>query len=228
MTRPGWDPPRPAVSRDAADVAALHAAELGAGFLATLGPRFLRRLYARATRSGASFVLVTEDADGLTGFVAVAERTGRFYREFLIHDGLLAGLAAAPAVLRAPRRTWETFRYGTSASGRPARSADGTDRAPETGPGNQTGPADAVDTDAPPAAEILAIAVAPRARGRGTGTALVAAAVGELRRRGIDGAKVVTAVDNAPAIGMYERAGFRRHHRTEVHAGVAQEVLVWR
>ena len=40
-------------------------------------------------------------------------------------------------------------------------------------------------------------------------------------------ARVVTAVDNDAALAMYERAGFRRRTRTEVHAGVPQEVLVW-
>ena len=49
-----------------------------------------------------------------------------------------------------------------------------------------------------------------------------------MRRRAITGARVVTAVDNAAALRMYERAGFVRYGRTEVHAGTPQQVLVWR
>jgi ribosomal protein S18 acetylase RimI-like enzyme len=57
---------------------------------------------------------------------------------------------------------------------------------------------------------------------------LMDAALVELRARGAVAAKVVTGAGNQPAIRMYERAGFRHHHRMEVHAGEPQEVLVWR
>lgn len=199
MTLPPPSGPRPAQPHEAAAVAALHASELTEGFLVSLGVPFLRRLYLRVVRSPGSFVLVTGERERIDGFIAVSERTGRLYREFLLRDGLVAGLAAAPAVLRAPRRTWETFRYGASASAGP---------------------------DLPPA-EVLAVAVASDARGHGLGGALTEAALAELRRRGVCAARVVTASDNASAIRMYERAGFARRHQTEVHSGVVQEVLVW-
>jgi ribosomal protein S18 acetylase RimI-like enzyme len=182
---------------DARRVAELHAAELPEGFLSSLGTGFLRRLYARAGRSAHAFVLVAETRGQVNGFVAATEATGALYREFLLRDGIVAGLAATPAVLRSPRRTWETLRYGAGAP-------DG------------------------PRAEILAIAVDSSTRGTGTGPALLRAALTELRARGIDGAKVVTASTNETAIRMYERGGFQRLARTEVHAGVSQEMLVWR
>jgi ribosomal protein S18 acetylase RimI-like enzyme len=179
-------------------VAALHAEHLPEGFLVALGPRFLRRLYARAARSPRAFVLVAEDDEGVHGFLAVAEDTGRFYRDFLVRDGIAAGLAAAPNVARAPRRVWETLRYGMGAGGGEL-----------------------------PRAEVLAIAVDARARGRGLGRELLAAGVEELGRRGVRAARVVTALDNEAGLRMYEVAGFRRHSRIEVHAGVSQQVLVW-
>jgi ribosomal protein S18 acetylase RimI-like enzyme len=178
-------------------VATLHAEHLPEGFLVTLGPRFLRRLYARAARSPQAFVLVADDGAGVRGFLAVAEDTGRFYKEFLRRDGVAAGLAAAPNVARAPRRVWETLRYGLD------------------------------EGDELPPAEVLSIAVDDRARGRGLGRELVDAGLDELRRREVAAARVVTALDNEPALRMYEGAGFRRHSRVEVHAGVAQQVLVW-
>jgi ribosomal protein S18 acetylase RimI-like enzyme len=181
---------------DVAAVAALHAERIGEGFLVTLGPRFLTRLYRRIALSPAAVLLVAEDGDRIVGFVAAATSTRRLYGDFLRHDAVPAGLAAAPAVIRAPRRVWETLRYGSAG-------------------------------DDLPAAEVLSIAVAADAEGRGIGGALLVAALEALAEAGAPAARVVTAVGNDPALAMYERAGFRRRTRTEVHAGVPQEVLVW-
>jgi ribosomal protein S18 acetylase RimI-like enzyme len=115
----------------------------------------------------------------------------------VLHDGVRAGLAAAPGILRAPRSVVETLRYGLRS---------------EAGP---TG------------AEILATAVASDRAGRGIGTTLVRAAVDELRRRGAHRAQVVTAADNRAAALVYERGGFRAGGHREVHRGVAQQLLVW-
>jgi ribosomal protein S18 acetylase RimI-like enzyme len=182
---------------DATAVAALHAERIGEGFLVTLGPRFLTRLYRRVVLSPHALLVVTESGTRIVGFVAAATDTRRFYGDFLRRDALPAGLAAAPAVLRAPRRVWETIRYGTTSDG---------------------------DL---PAAEILSIAVAADAAGHGIGGALLTAAQDGLARLGSLEARVVTAVDNDAALAMYQRAGFRQRGRTEVHAGVPQEVLVW-
>ena len=191
---------RAATEADAAAVARLHASELPEGVLVTLGTRFLVRLYTRVVRFRGSFLLVMGDENDIDGFVAVAERTGALYREFLRRDGFGAATAALPAIARAPRRTWETFRYGTG----------GGDDLPGL-----------------PDAEILSVAVAPGARGRGVGRTLVTAATAELGRRGVDGVRVVTGAENAPALAMYEAAGFTRRATTEVHAGVEQVVLAW-
>ena len=182
---------------DAAAVAALHAERIGEGFLVTLGPRFLTRLYRRIALSPTAVLVVAEDGPRIVGFVAAATNTRRLYADFLRRDAVPAGLAAVPAVLRSPRRVWETFRYGNT------------------------------DDGDLPAAEVLSIAVASEAGGRGIGSALLAAALERLAEAGATTARVVTAVGNDPALAMYERAGFRRRTRTEVHAGVPQEVLVW-
>lgn len=205
---------RAADPADAPGVAALHAAEIPEGFLVTLGPRFLRALYARIARSEHGLLLVADgdgDGDGggdgsrrngsrrneLRGFVAAALDTGALYREFLRRDALRAGLAAAPALARAPRRGWETWRYG---------------RSPH---------------DELPAAEVLAVAVSPRSRGRGVGAALLSAAQAQLVARGVGGARVVTAAGNEAALALYARAEFSPRRTIEVHAGVEQVVLAW-
>jgi ribosomal protein S18 acetylase RimI-like enzyme len=191
-------PTRPAVLEDATSIARLHMDRLPHGFLPTLGFRALKRLYRHLVRSDQAFVLVADDDEGVVGYVAVAEDTRRVYREFLRHDGVVAALVAAPAALRAPRRVWETVRYGGRA-----------------------------DHEGLPAAEILAIAVSERARGEGVARRLVDAALEELRHRQIDTARVVTATGNTRARRVYERAGFRRQRLIEVHRGIQQEVLVW-
>jgi len=186
---------------DAVAIATLHRNGLPDSFLASLGMGFLTRLYRRVVRFEGSFVLVTGPADSPDGFVAVAEHTGSLYRSFLVRDGLAAGVRAMPTVLRAPVRTWETFRYGARPPG-PAAQAE-------------------------PVAEILAVAVAASSRGRGLGTALITSALAEVQARGVRRVHVVTAADNVPAIAMYESAGFGPHATVEVHAGVEQVVLTW-
>ena len=99
---------------DVATVAALHSERIGEGFLVTLGPRFLTRLYRRIARSATAVLLVAEADDRVVGFVAATTSTSRLYAEFLRRDAIPAGVAAAPRILRDPRRVWETLRYGTS------------------------------------------------------------------------------------------------------------------
>ena len=57
-------------------------------------------------------------------------------------------------------------------------------------------------------AEILTLAVRPAARRRGAGRALVTAGADEALQRGAACLFLEVAADNAPAIGLYEGAGF--------------------
>lgn len=189
---------RPVAPADVIQVGELHCRLIDEGFLATLGPRFLARLYRRLGRTSHGFVLVAEVEGSVVGFVAVAVSTRAFYREFLVRDGAVAALLAMVPMLRSPRRVFETLRYGV----RP--SATGL-----------------------PDSEVLAVAVAAERQGEGSGGMLLLAATAELRRRNIASARVVTAADNAAARRAYERAGFRAHSRAVVHRGTEQDVLVW-
>jgi glycosyltransferase involved in cell wall biosynthesis/ribosomal protein S18 acetylase RimI-like enzyme len=194
--------PRPATLDDVPGVVALHQSRIADGFLTSLGPAFLARLYSRIVRSPLAALYVSGEPGALDGFAAVTADTGALYRSFILRDGL----PVIPSVLRrsvtAPRQIAETVRYGL----RPDAGGDGP---------------------ALPAAEVLAVAVAPAATGRGLGRALVGAAVGAMRVRGVPAVRVLTAVDNVAAIRMYEHAGFRRCSVAEVHRGVPQQVLVW-
>jgi ribosomal protein S18 acetylase RimI-like enzyme len=102
---------RTAVAADADAVAELHVARISEGFLSSLGAGFLRRLYRRVVASPEGFVLVAV-ADGRTvGFAAGVTDVGRLYREFLLRDGVVAGIVAAPRLVRSWRQVLETLRY---------------------------------------------------------------------------------------------------------------------
>jgi ribosomal protein S18 acetylase RimI-like enzyme len=106
-----------ATLEDVTSVAALHASRISEGFLVTLGPAFLRRLYRRVALSHHAFLIVADDTRSVCGFVAVAESTRALYREYLVHDGLIATIAAARGIVRAPRSVLETLRYGLRGNG---------------------------------------------------------------------------------------------------------------
>lgn len=85
----------------------------------------------------------------------------------------------------------------------------------------------ATEADGLPVAELLSVAVTPAARGRGVGRALVREVNAEFRRRGVEDARVVTAGDNAAALGLYVAEGYRPVAEIEVHAGRVSQVLTW-
>ncbi|MDM4763771.1 mycothiol synthase [Galbitalea sp. SE-J8] len=57
--------------------------------------------------------------------------------------------------------------------------------------------------------EIYVLGVAPEEQGAGLGRALLAAGLDELARRGIRSSSLYVEADNAVALALYERAGFR-------------------
>jgi ribosomal protein S18 acetylase RimI-like enzyme len=96
---------------DAPRLAQLHVERIGEGYLAQLGPAFLTSLYKRMIRSPRAFVIVAEECGEVVAFCAAAEDVKRFYVEFIVHDGAIAGLRSAPRVLRTLPRVMETLRY---------------------------------------------------------------------------------------------------------------------
>src|SRR5207244_2078426 len=81
------------------------------GFLPTLGPRFLSRLYRRIARSERACAFVVSDGDRVLAFAAGTQNVSEFYREFLVRDGAVSALLAAPKAFRAWRPALETLRY---------------------------------------------------------------------------------------------------------------------
>jgi ribosomal protein S18 acetylase RimI-like enzyme len=102
---------RSARLEDARALARLHAQRISEGFLPTLGPRFLARLYRRIVRSARGCAFVVDDGGQLIAFAAGATDVSALYREFIVRDGVVAAVAAAPRLARSWRRVYETLRY---------------------------------------------------------------------------------------------------------------------
>jgi ribosomal protein S18 acetylase RimI-like enzyme len=191
---------REATRSDVDAVAALHVAEIREGFLATLGARFLRHLYARIVTSTHGFLVVTETSSSdpsaarVTGFVAGAVSVRSLYREFLWHDGFVASVTSAPRLVRSLPRVIETLRYGSQQS-----------------PGEQAASG--------PEAELLSLAVASESRRQGLGGVLVDAFLSEAASRRCTSARVVVGANNDAAVALYRRGGFETADTLEVHEG---------
>lgn len=196
-TGPGDFPIRRATAADAAAIAALHAGRITEGFLPTLGPAFLTRLYRRVVASPDAFAHVACRADGtVVGFCATALDVGALYKRFVVRDGVVAGIVAAPRIVRSLRRVIETLRY-------PSHSGD------------------------LPPGEVLAVAVSADAAGAGLGRRLVLATQHEVRARAVTAVKVVAGSHNTAALALYRSCDFQDAEEIEVHEGVRSTVLVW-
>jgi ribosomal protein S18 acetylase RimI-like enzyme len=102
---------RQATVADAARLAELHSSRISEGFLTSLGPRFLTRLYRRVALSPKAFAVVVSDNGRIVAFAAASTDVSRFYKDFIVHDGVIAGLGSAPRVVRSVPRILETLRY---------------------------------------------------------------------------------------------------------------------
>jgi ribosomal protein S18 acetylase RimI-like enzyme len=140
------------------------------------------------------------------GFVAGATSVRRLYGEFLLHDGLVAGVTSAPRLLRSIPRVVETLRYGAK---------------DDTGPSPKKGGAPAEE----PETELLSLAVAASARRRGAGAKLVQSFHAAAAQAGSRTARVVVAAANETAIRVYVESGFVEAERFELHAGTESLLL---
>jgi ribosomal-protein-alanine N-acetyltransferase len=59
-------------------------------------------------------------------------------------------------------------------------------------------------------ARLYSLATLPESRGRGVGSALLGAVIGAAQRRGCVALRLEVRKDNAPALHLYERCGFRQ------------------
>jgi ribosomal protein S18 acetylase RimI-like enzyme len=189
---------RLATQADVPRVAQLHLDHMDMGFVRTLGPVFLRRLYRRMILSPHAFLIVAEVDGEVIGFTSGATDTNKLWRSFILRDGVVAGLGALPTIVRNPRRILETRRY----------------------------PQAAADSDFP-AAEWPTIAVDPEARYKGLGMKLTTRLMEEFVARGTPAVRGVGIEWNDPIFKLLKAHGFEEAGEIEVHAGERSRVLVW-
>lgn len=180
-------------------VAALHAAAIDQGFLATLGEPFLAQVY-RAIDEAADSVLLVEELDGrVVGFVAGGSGMATIYRRMLRHPLQLAfSLASVFAQPSRLLRMMDIVRYG---------------RASDAGL-------------VLPRAELLSVAVDPACRGTGLAVRLYEGLEEHFARRGINAFRITVGESLAAAHRFYQRMGAKPMGRIEVHAGRGSVVYV--
>jgi len=181
----------------------LHREQLGGGFMTSLGPRFLGRVFRNLAGSAHGVALVATCEEGrVCGFLMGATDTGALYRDFLRRHALGAGLTVLPSLLRPSviRKIYETLRYPS--------------REPET--------------DRPlPTPELLDLAVDDSRKGSGLAQALFDRFVEELRGRGSSAFRITSGASLTRAHRFYERLGAVPAGSVEVHRGEATLIYVY-
>lgn len=213
------------ISRVYEQVGKLHAGGISEGFLSTLGPVFLARLYTIMSSAPDAVVIVAFDTgDGIetaplsrvggipgtvVGFIAGSVRPGRTFHYILPrlvkHTVLIGPRLLRPAVAK---KMLETVKYGLSKR-------------------LQFAHRNAIDKYTEELPELFAIAVGRSARKRGIGSKLVQALEREfvrLRREGKNGFEelrytVACGAGLKSANNFYRQAGFELH-RTFLHHGI--------
>lgn len=182
-------------------VAALHAASIDQGFLATLGVPFLALMY-RATDEARGSVLLVEERDGsVMGFVSGGTSMIPIYRRMLRRPFALVR-SLLPSIVRPSRmrRIIDILSYGREGA---------------TGGGL-------------PAAELLSIAVAPEARGSGVAEILYRRLEAHFAQEGVAAFRITVGETLAPAHRFYRRMGAVAAGRVELHAGQGSTVYIQR
>jgi dTDP-4-amino-4,6-dideoxygalactose transaminase/ribosomal protein S18 acetylase RimI-like enzyme len=188
--------------RDLAQVAALHAAVITDGFLASLGTDVLAGVYRDIAQCDDAFIYVARDARGNVLGYLCASIDSRRVRSALLRRSARHVAPVGRALVRRPdavRRLVETVRYPTGS----------------------------VRTELPPA-EILNFCVAPAHQATGIGARLFGAVLEHYALVGIDEIAIVTGASQQGAQRFYERAGSVEVGRLEVHAGGASIAYVHR
>lgn len=129
-------------------------------------------------------------------------------------------LEISGAVEHPPR--WRRADYEISLGGDPLRFAQGA----WVGDGTLAG--FVVASLVPPESEIEFIAVAPELQRRGIGRALLGAAMGELKRRGVTQVLLEVRASNVSAQAMYRNAGFvETRRRSGYYSDPVEDALLF-
>jgi ribosomal protein S18 acetylase RimI-like enzyme len=180
------------------ELARLHAEEIDGGFLTSLGPRVLAKLYEGMCSSADAFIFTASIDDRIVGFLCGSTNTPRVYKHVLRRQWPGLVRAAAPRMFswRNIRLSLETLRY----------------------------PAQGV-LQGLPAAEILNFCVTHRLHRGGIGRNLFVAMVTEFQRRGIPQIRIVTGATQFSAIQFYQKLGATPAGTIDVHSRTVSQLF---
>jgi len=190
-------------SPDAATVAQLaeiHQAEIGSGFLTSLGPKVLGNLYSALSQSEHVRLFVAKQDERIVGFICGAVDTRLVYHQVLWRHALRDVFVILPRVItwRRLKSIYETVRY-------PRRQMP-------------------VEL---PRAEILNFCVRHQVQRSGVGRRLFRALVDEFHASGVDRMRIVTGAGQTQAQRFYESLGARHVTSFELHEGIESMIYTF-
>jgi len=177
----------PLAAAHATAIAAIHAEGQPNTFLTSLGPAFLRALYAEMASSEHCYGYVAMDGGEVVGVVTGTVDSGAVFKDLVWRHGFKLALPVLGALLRRPAlvgNVFETLFYPSQAEA--AAKAGGQDEAE---------------------AELFFIGTRADRRGEGIGRALFDALVAASRRRGMSSMGLTVDDDNEIAQRFYRRLG---------------------
>ena len=168
----------------ATSLAGLHREAFPGFFLTSLGPGFLRRLYAGFLAHDQGVCVVAEEGGVVVGFASGPLKPAAFFAGLLRRQWLGFAVAAVPGLLRNPLFAVRKCLGAVLYRGETLEAL-------------------------PDAALLSSLAVSPTVQGRGVGQMLVRAFADEVRRRGSKALYLTTdEADNERTNRFYARCGF--------------------
>jgi GNAT superfamily N-acetyltransferase len=180
-------------------IAYIHQNEIGEGFLPTLGIKFLSKLYSRISRSEYTFLIAAFIDNEIVGFLAGSLDTRKFYKEFIIRDGLFFLPILLPQLLSldAILKVRETLLY-------PQKKEEVS----------------------LPNSEILNFCVSQKNQRKGVGKVIYKYAIEEFLRLNVNKVKIVTGCTQISAQSFYESFGASLATKTEIHKNVSSLIYI--
>lgn len=177
-----------AKSNDAEHIAKIHKNEIAKGFLSSLHISFLGKLYRAIVDSPFSFCVVAKEQDIIIGFIAGVTDLDKFYKYFIKHYFFQSLVIFLPKVFSV-----SFIKKALETLFYPVKESD------------------------LPKPELLTMAVSSQFHGQGIASKIFIEFVREMKKRNIALFKVLVGDELAPAIGFYEKNGFRFIKKTSVH-----------
>lgn len=182
-------------------VASIHKAEIGSGFLSTLPLNFLAGLYRAFADSPYSFLLIAKDSNNtVVGFICGGINTGKVIKRFLFRNSIQSFpyLILRLFSIKTIKKIFETLLY-------PLKENDNN----------------------LPKPEILNFCVSSNAQRHGIGKKLFRTLVEEFHNQGIRTFKIVTGENQVKAQQFYENINAIKIKETEIHQGIKSFIYIY-